>query len=225
MCVGLPIASSSGRSVASYSASGPPTMIAIVASTAPLIPPDTGASKQATPRGVSAAAISCAACGPEVDRSQNSFGLAAHENAVRAERGLAQDGGRRQAGEHHFALPPQRRCRSRRRRALLHQCGDGVGREIVHEQVVPGLEQIARHRRAHAAEAKKTDCGHKSPLPLREREGPAAKRWEGEGATCEVQAATGVADPSPSGAGAPPSSPARGEVLVPRPVIAPPLSA
>ena len=71
MWVGFPIASSSGR-ISSNAATGPPTMMEIVPAFAPAIPPDTGASRQAT--SGSACASSAASCGPLVERSHTMRG-------------------------------------------------------------------------------------------------------------------------------------------------------
>src|SRR5512139_2365249 len=158
----LPSTSNSGRTFSKIGAS-PPTMMESVPSFAPVSPPDTGASSMCTPRSASAAAMRRGRRhGAHVDDGVAGAG-AVHQAAV-AEDDLLDVGGVGNDGEADVGFGGDFG-----RRALAECAGDqhrleSVEAATVNEQLMPGAEQILRHRAAHDAAADKSDLHDASPF-------------------------------------------------------------
>ncbi|MNP40771.1 hypothetical protein D3C76_1344350 [compost metagenome] len=72
-------------------------------------------------------------------------------------------GGSRQHGNDQLTALRRLTWRSADRAAQLLELGQHRGVQVEHVQLVPGLDQVARHRRAHVAQADKCDTHVGSP--------------------------------------------------------------
>ena len=152
----FPITLSAG-STASTSARGPDAITATVPFSAPGTPPLTGASICTMFFAASSLKTRCAITAPVVERSTKRRTRLAFDHAIRPGRDFEHDVGRRQAHHHGLGGVGDFLRRARRDRAQRGEIADRFLARVVDEDLVPGLDQPARHVRAHIAETDEAD--------------------------------------------------------------------